>query len=32
MANEYGIPSTLDTMALNTSLADYQKTLVDNVY
>lgn len=32
MANEYAIPSTLDTFALNTSLADYQKQLVDNVY
>ena len=26
------IPSTIDTTVLNTSLADYQKTLVDNVY
>lgn len=32
MANEYGIPSTIDTMALSTSLADYQKRLTDNVY
>jgi len=32
MAGEYGIPSTIDTVVLNTSLADYQKTLVDNVY
>lgn len=32
MAGEYGIPSTLDTTVLNTSLADYQKTLIDNVY
>lgn len=32
MANEYGIPSTIDTVALSTSLADYQKRLTDNVY
>lgn len=32
MAGEYGIPTTLDTVVLNTSLPDYQKTLVDNVY
>lgn len=32
MAGEYGIPSTLDTMVLNTSLADYQRQLIDNVY
>ena len=32
MAGEYGIPSTLDTVVLNTSLPDYQKRLVDNVY
>jgi len=32
MANEYALPSTYDTVALNTSLADYQKKLVDNVY
>ena len=32
MAGEYGIPSTLDTVVLNTSLADYQKRLVDNRY
>ena len=32
MANEYGIPSTYDTVVLNTSLADYQKRLVDNAY
>lgn len=31
MAN-YGIPNTLDTIALNTSLADYAKTLTDNAY
>jgi len=32
MANEYGIPSTTDTVVLTTSLADYSKTLADNVY
>ena len=32
MANEYAIPSTYDTMVLTTTLADYQKRLVDNVY
>jgi hypothetical protein len=32
MANEYGIPSTYDTMVLTTTLADYQKRLVDNAY
>lgn len=32
MANEYGIPSTIDTVALSTSLADYQKQLIDNRY
>jgi hypothetical protein len=32
MSNEYGIPSTIDTIALSTSLADYQKRLTDNVY
>lgn len=32
MANEYAIPSTLDTVALSTSLADYQKQLIDNRY
>ena len=31
MAN-YAIPGTLDTVALNTSLADYAKTLTDNAY
>jgi len=31
MAN-YAIPSTLDTVALNTSLADYAKTLTDNAF
>lgn len=32
MANEYGIPATVDTAVLSMSLADYQKRLVDNVY
>ena len=33
MANSpYGIPTTLDTTVLNTSLADYQKRLVDQKY
>lgn len=32
MADAYAIPSTLDTIALSTSLADYQKRLTDNVY
>lgn len=32
MANEYGIPSTVDTTVLSTTLADYQKRLVDNKY
>ena len=32
MANEYGIPSTVDSAVLSTSLADYQKRLVDNIY
>jgi len=26
------IPTTLDTTVLNTTLADYQKRLVDNIY
>lgn len=28
----YGIPSTIDTTVLNTSLADYRGRLIDNVY
>lgn len=32
MANEYAIPTTVDTVVLSTSLADYQRRLVDNVY
>ena len=31
-SSPYAIPSTIDTTALNTSLADYSKTLTDNVY
>jgi len=32
MANPYSIPTTIDTVVLNTSLADYQKRLVDQKY
>lgn len=32
MANEYAIPTTVDSAVLSMSLADYQKRLVDNVY
>lgn len=32
MANEYFIPSTVDTAALTMSLADYRPQLTDNVY
>lgn len=32
MANEYGIPSTIDTVVLTTSLADIAKRITDNVY
>ncbi len=32
MASAYGIPTTIDSVVLATSLADYQKTLADNVY
>ena len=32
MANEYGIPTTIDSTVLSVSLADYQKHLTDNVY
>ena len=32
MANEYGIPSTVDNAVLSMSLSDYQKRLVDNIY
>lgn len=30
--NPQFIPSTIDTVVLNTTLADYQRTLVDNIY
>jgi hypothetical protein len=32
MTNPYGVPTTVDTVVLSTSLSDYQKTLDDNVY
>jgi hypothetical protein len=32
MTNPYSIPTTLDDWNLTVSLADYQKTLVDNIY
>lgn len=32
MTNPYAIPSTIDDTVLTTSLADYQKRLVDNIY
>ena len=32
MTNPYAIPTTIDDTVLTTSLADYQKRLVDNVY
>jgi hypothetical protein len=32
MANEYGIPATVDSAVLSMTLADYQKRLCDNVY
>jgi hypothetical protein len=32
MTNPLGIPTTIDSMVLSTSLADYQKRLVDNIY
>jgi len=31
-SNPQFIPSTIDTVVLNTTLADYQKRLTDNVY
>ena len=31
-SSPYSIPSTIDTFVLNTSLADYNKKLVDNAY
>lgn len=32
MANPYSIPTTIDSVVLATSLADYRKTMADNVY
>lgn len=32
MPSAYGIPSTIDSVALATSLADYRPTMTDNVY
>lgn len=32
MANPYSIPTTINSVALATSLADYRQTMVDNVY
>ena len=32
MASAYGIPTTMDSVVLSTSLADYQPTMADNVY
>lgn len=32
MTNPYSVPTTLDEWTLTTSLADYRKTLVDNIY
>lgn len=32
MASAYGIPTTIDSVVLSTSLADYRPTMVDNVY
>jgi hypothetical protein len=32
MTNPYAVPTTIDDTVLTTSLADYQKRLVDNVY
>lgn len=32
MANPYSIPTTIDSVVLATSLADYRPTMVDNVY
>jgi hypothetical protein len=32
MTNPLGVPTTIDSMVLSTSLADYQKRLVDNIY
>src|SRR3990167_558947 len=32
MASAYAIPTTIDSVVLATSLADYSKTMADNVY
>lgn len=32
MSSPYNVPTTIDSTILTTSLADYQKTLTDNVY
>jgi len=32
MTNPLGVPTTIDSTVLSTSLADYQKRLVDNIY
>ena len=32
MTSPYAVPTTIDDTVLTTSLADYQKRLVDNVY
>lgn len=32
MTNPLAVPTTIDAAVLSTSLADYQKRLVDNVY
>ena len=32
MASAYSIPTTIDSVVLATSLADYRSTLADNVY
>lgn len=32
MTSPYAVPTTIDDTVLTTSLADYQKRLVDNIY
>ena len=32
MTNPLAVPTTIDSVVLSTSLADYQKRLVDNIY
>ena len=32
MTNPLAVPTTIDSVVLSTSLADYQKRLVDNAY